>query len=36
MSEYKLQYNTARDILKVIVIIAMTEDHADSFEFKIG
>ena len=31
MSEDKLQYNTARDILKVIAIIAMTADHASTF-----
>ena len=30
MSEDKPQYNTARDILKVIAIIAMTADHASS------
>lgn len=30
MSEDKLQYNTARDILKVIAIIAMTADHAST------
>lgn len=30
MSEDKPQYNTARDILKVIAIIAMTADHAST------
>lgn len=31
MSNDKPQYNTARDILKVIAIIAMTADHASTF-----
>ena len=31
MSNDKPQYNTARDILKVIEIIAMTADHASTF-----
>ena len=30
MSEDKPQYNTARDVLKVIAIIAMTADHAST------
>lgn len=30
MSEDKSQYNTARDLLKVIAIIAMTADHAST------
>ena len=30
MSEDKPQYNTARDILKLIAIIAMTADHAST------
>ena len=30
MSNDKPQYNTARDILKVIAIIAMTADHAST------
>ena len=31
MSNDKPQYNTARDILKVIAIIAMTADHSSTF-----
>ena len=31
MSDDKPQYNTARDVLKVIAIIAVTADHASTF-----
>ncbi len=30
MSDAKPQYNTARDLLKVIAIIAMTADHVST------
>lgn len=33
MNDDKQQYNTARDILKVIAIIAMTADHASTAFF---
>ena len=36
MNEYKPQYNTARDTLKVIAIIAMTADHVSTYLMEHG
>lgn len=36
MNEYKPQYNTARDTLKVIAIIVMTADHVSTYLMEHG